>query len=194
MKSKGIDVRQYLEHRDENNQMIREFLIGTANVEHLSVEGRRTSVHNETPLYQHTASCSSVLQLFLQRNPDYWCFVPMPSIDARTHEQAMASSSSYSNGTLVSIARPMMTAPESPVFVTEPTFFKEVLRNTKRSTQECIWLARSVPKPPSGYRFSCRQVEDQLDFFKFKKEASILPSHLVDCCKYTIVAVCTYDL
>ena len=169
--------------------------MGTANVEHLSVNARCTSVNNETPLYQHTASCSMVLQLFLNRNPDYWCFVPMLSTDARTDEQAIAASSnSYSKDTLVSIARPVRRAPESPVFVTKPSFFEEVLRNTKRSTDECIWLSKSIPRPPSGYRFSCRQVEEQLNFFKYKKEASILASHLADCCKYTIVAVRTYDL
>jgi hypothetical protein len=189
-----MHVVQYLEHRDENNQMIREYLLGTANTEHLLIDARRPSVNNETPLYQHTASCPMVLQLFLHRNPQYWCFVPMLTTDARVDDDRAMTSSSYPKDTIVSISRPAFKAPESPTFVTEPSFFKEVLRNTTRSLQECVWLSRSLPKPPTGYRFSYRQVEEQLDFFKFKKESSVLASHLVDCCKYTIVAVCTYNL
>ena len=83
---------------------------------------------------------------------------------------------------------------ESPIFEIKPTFFHEVLRNTTRSKEECVWLLKGIPKPPSGYRFSHQQIEDQMDFFKFKKESHVLPSNLVDCYRYTIIAVCKRHL
>jgi hypothetical protein len=110
--------------------------------------------------------------------------------DARTEDTAMDSESKKS----VPIVRPAVSAPESPTFAIKPTFFHEVLRNTTRSKEECVWLLKGIPKPPSGYRFSHRQSDDQMDFFKFKKETHILPSNLVDCYRYTIIAVCKRHL
>jgi hypothetical protein len=84
--------------------------------------------------------------------------------------------------------------PESPTFAKKPKFFEEVLRNSTRSEEESIWLSKGVPKSPCGYRFSRRQIEEQIDFFKFKKDTHILPSNLVDFYTYTIIAVCMYYL
>lgn len=114
--------------------------------------------NNDTFLYQHLPCCAIVLQRFLDKNPDYWCFVPMLWHDATTDDKAMASftSSSSKRSTTVSATRSAFAAPESPTFAVQPTFFHEVLRNTTRSNEECTWLSKSVPKPPSGYRFSNR--------------------------------------
>jgi hypothetical protein len=221
-------VLSYLEHRDENNRIIREFLIGINNSEHIFKETSRsaawyiclffvshiqmcrlhllllycccccrTSMDNEVRLYQHSPRCALVLQLFLDNNPEYWCLVPMVSDDARmddrTHpstSSAAVAASSAADAIYNAAVAPAYYQPESPTFVTKPQFFEQVLRNTTRSTEECIWLAKGLPKPPSGYRFSRRQIDEQLDFFKFKKEARILSSNLIDCYKYTIIAVC----
>ncbi len=51
-------------------------------------------------------------------------------------------------------ARPLQ--PESPTFAKKPKFFAEIFTNSTRSIEECIWLAKSVSKPPSGYSFSRR--------------------------------------
>jgi hypothetical protein len=139
-----------------------------------------------------------VLQRFLDSNPDYWCLVPMLWHEAKAEDEhfaaiaAASESSPLSEQTYAYItARP--TKPESPTFATKPKlFFDEVLRNNTRSIEECVWLSKGVPKPPTGHRFSRRQIEEQINFFKFKKEAHILPSNLVDLYKYTIVAVCKY--
>ena len=35
-------------------------------------------------LYKHSARCSSVIQIFLDCNPHYWCFVPMLKTEEQT--------------------------------------------------------------------------------------------------------------
>jgi hypothetical protein len=142
-------------------------------------------------LYQHSPRCPLVLQCFLDKNPEYWCLVPILWHEARADDKANASTSSSSRGANAIHTTAPQLQPESPTFAAQPPqFFEEVLRNSTRSTQECIWLANGVPKPPSGYKFSRRQIDEQIDFFKFKKEARVLPSNLIDCYKCTIIAVC----
>jgi hypothetical protein len=151
----------------------------------------RTLANNyEILLNQHAPRCPSALQRFLDRNLEYCCLVPMLWHESNEDDARTAPSSPLSKDTYTYItARPYR--PESPTFATKPAFFfDEVLRNTTRSREECVWLSKNVPKPPAGYRFSRRQIKEQLDFFKYKKEARVLPSNLADCYKYTIVAVC----
>ena len=139
-------------------------------------------------LYQHSPRCSLALQLFLNKNPEYWCLVPMTRDEARLDDQATASSGCSKASAFVYTNAPEV--PESPTFAPKPKFFQEVLNNLTRSSEESVWLSKSVAKPPAGYRFSRQQIEDQIHFFKFKKEARVIPSNLVDLYKYTIVAVC----
>jgi hypothetical protein len=159
--------------------------------------------NNEMLLYQHSPRCPLVLQRFLDKNPEYWCLVPMFWRDAIVDDDVTvattttSSSSSRKVTTAAEEANAIYRAvtarqlqPESPTFAKKPKFFAEIFTNSTRSIQECIWLARGVPKPPTDYRFSRQQIEEQIDFFKFKKEARIVPSNLIDCYRYTIVAVC----
>ena len=75
-----------------------------------------------------------------------------------------------------------------------PMLFEAVMKNTSRSEEECIWLVKGVPPPPTGFRFSRRQIDEQMNFFEYRKEAEIRLSNLIDCYKYTIVAVCKCNL
>ena len=138
-------------------------------------------------LYQHSPRCTPVLQLFLDNNPEYWCLVPMLWQDARVNDNA---SSAADETEYLTFTRPL--PPVSPGFIVKPQFFEEVFRNSTRSREECVWLAKSIPKSPANYRFSRRQVEAQIDFSKFKKERHILPSNLIDCFNNTIIAVRKY--
>ena len=69
------------------------------------------------------------------------------------HRQLQSSSSSVSSVSdhvnRCKIARSL--PPESPTFATKPKFFDELLRNSTRSSEECIWLASGLPKAPAGY-------------------------------------------
>ena len=149
-------------------------------------------------LYQHSPRCSLVLQRFLDNNPDYWCFVPMCWQDAKAENEAYVASASKSSSTAANAA--LYTAvrqmhqqpPESPTLAKKPRFFEVVLagEHNFRRREECEWLTKGIPKPPSGDLFCRRQIDEQMDFFKFKKETHIRSSNLIDCHKYTIIAVC----
>jgi len=141
------------------------------------------------PLYQHSPRCPLILQQFLDKNPEYWCLVPMSSDQVRVYDDALTSLSSAANAVYTAT---LQYQPESPTFVKKPRFFEAVLTNTTRTEENCIWLTKCIPKPPSGYRFARRQIEEQINFFKFKKEAHIRLSNFIDCYRYTIIAVCKY--
>ena len=130
-----------------------------------------------------------VLQVFLDNNPAYWCLVPMSCHQAKLDDDAYASFSGNINVAITTVAAAPQQL-ESPTFAAKPVFFAEVLGRNTRSREESIWLSKGVPKPPYGYRFSHRQIEGQIDFFKYKKESYVLPSNLVNLYNYTIVAVC----
>jgi hypothetical protein len=155
----------------------------------------RSLANNGMFLYQHSPRCSLVLQRFLDNNPEYWCLVPMELDKANADDAALAAASSSSSTRIAittSAFRQIEQQPESPTLAAaaqKPMLFAAVMASDTRSDQEALWLARSVPKPPSGYRFSRRQFEDQVDFFTYKKESRVQTSNLVDLYDYAIVAV-----
>lgn len=162
----------------------------------------RTISNGDLLLYEHSPRCSSVLQRFLERNPLYWCLVPMLWEDARADDNAHPlpkSSTSSVKQHLYANAAAGAFSYQSESSTTQqparrPMLFEAVMKNMSRSEEECIWLVKGVPPPPSGFRFSRRQIDEQIDFFKHRKETQIMVSSLIDCYKYTIVAVCKCHL
>ena len=140
-------------------------------------------------VYQHSPRCPAVLQHFLDHNPDYWCLVPMQWLEAKADDEMTASSSSNRSVAVAAVVN-APSLDRSPTFQPKPMFFADVLGGNTRSQEESIWLAKTVPKPPTGRRFSHRQIQEQIDFFKYKKESHVMPSNLVDLYNYAIVAVC----
>jgi hypothetical protein len=161
---------------------------------HLLLNFFRRSKNNDMHLYQHSPRCSIVMQHFLDRNPEYWCLVPMPSDDAyeddRLHSTTTTTSSKVNRTTAAVMCRLPRDNRSLTSTTAKPMLFEEVLRDTTQRAEECAWLVKGVPKTPNGYRFSCRQIDQQLDFFKFKKDLNAVASHIIDCYKYTIIAVC----
>lgn len=136
-----------------------------------------------------------VLQRFLDRNPLYWCLVPMSWKDAKADDDAhpfpKSSSSTVKHHAYANaVAAASSYQSESSTATRRPMLFEAVMKNTSRSEDECIWLVKGVPPPPTGFRFSRRQIDEQMNFFQYRKEAEIRLSTLIDCYKYTIVAVC----
>ena len=150
----------------------------------------RIAAKNEVFLYQHSARCSTGLQLFLDSNPEYWCLVPMTWDEAREADTNDGRTSEGSIHRWPTVRPPQSSSPAAST--KRPRLFENVLTNTTRSEDECSWLCKGVPKPPSGYRFSRRQVEEQMQLFKFKTFAYGSPPKLVDFYLYTIVAVRMY--
>jgi hypothetical protein len=123
----------------------------------------RKKVNDQLWLYQHSARCSAAMQLFLDQNPDYWCFVPMPLAE--------------SNLTGRSIQQSSMVQAE-PVWV--------------RDNEEVRFLVANVPEPPLGFSFSHWQRQQQARFFKWAQDR-IVPLDNVDLYNADIVAVCMYS-
>ncbi|CAF4411226.1 unnamed protein product [Rotaria sp. Silwood2] len=78
------DILQY--HRQHTNRIIIEYLLNGEPFSNLctctksQIDKERA---NNMRLYQHFTHCSKSLQLFLEHNPNYWCFIPMKINDAQ---------------------------------------------------------------------------------------------------------------
>lgn len=147
-----------LEHREHGNRIMHEFLLGQENIS-------RTLLHERTNerlrkdrmrLYQHSARCSVAMQIFLDANPHYWRFVPMPLEETERPEQ---------NSLLPNSADTQFRTPD-----------------------ECSLYVQSVPKPPTGYTFSNRQICLQTKYFQQKRDL-MLPNHEIDLYNASIVAI-----
>jgi hypothetical protein len=143
----------------------------------------RQLVNNTMFVYQHSARCPLAMQRFLEKNPEYWCLVPQSWHEARMED---ASASSI-------LATRQLQEQQSPTLGRQRMFFGPLLEGTTRSQDEAEWLKNGVPKPPAGYRFSRRQMEQQIQFFKSKKDRCDLSSNIADLYNYAIVAVCMYS-
>ncbi|CAF3589104.1 unnamed protein product [Rotaria socialis] len=118
------------------NNLILKCLIGDENFNNLPMNQGQTSSSSipwhktSMSLYKHTIQCSAAVQMFLNSNPLYWCFVPMTITDADQYDMYACS--------------------------------------IKREIVDDQYQINDIPKPPSGYKFSKRQIEQQMEFFQKK--------------------------
>lgn len=112
-------------------------------------------------LYQHSVRCPVAMQIFLDVNPQYWRFVPMTFDESEQSEQKQ-------------ISRTVVFDPSD---------------SNSRTLDACRIYIEAVPKPPSGYTFSDRQILLQTEYFHQKRD-QILPNENLDLYDATIVAVC----
>ena len=101
------------------------------------------------------------MQIFLDANPRYWRFVPMPSDEAERPEQRRI---------------------QRPVFSDEHDW-------NLRSRADCQTCVETVPKPSAGYVFSNRQILLQTQYFH-KKQDKTPPNDKIDLYQATVVVVC----
>jgi len=104
-------------------------------------------------LYQHSSCCSVALQFFLDYNPDYWCFVPMKSIEVDLVN-------ANSQRTSPSIRR--QTDGTSAAASSLSLFWA-------RTDDEVRILVENLPKPPLGFDFSNQQRQEQRHFLNNEK-------------------------
>lgn len=114
-------------------------------------------------LYQHSTHCPIAMQIFLDANPQYWRFVPMPIEEAEKPEQ-------------ISVQPYEMSHEMSPGV---------------RTKHDCLDCVQSIPKPPRGYTFSKRQILLQTQYLHTIRDNN-LPNLDIDLYDATIVAVCKY--
>ena len=112
-------------------------------------------------LYQHSTRCRAAMQIFLDANPHYWRFVPMTMDEANKSEQQ-------------TIPRPQLSD-ESDL--------------NRRSKEDCQVCIQDVPRPPTEFTFSNRQIVRQAEYFH-KKRDKTLANCDIDLYRATIVAVC----
>ena len=143
-------------------RVIYEFLVGEANAKDINGKSKSEEmIANDAHwLYQHATRCPAILQSFLDRNPAYWCFVPMPKdVAARTRPST----------------RPMVSGHASPA---------------RRTDAQAAILAENVPLPDNAeYTFTFEQVDEQKAYFKYGKERQPLNMHQTNFYNATMVAV-----
>ncbi|CAF3147141.1 unnamed protein product [Rotaria sp. Silwood2] len=119
-------------------------------------------------LYQHSARCPTVMQMFLNCYPHYWIFVPMSS---RTSSlQQLQQNTNYHQFATIA----MTAATRSTV--------------APRSDHEIRQCLQDVPLSPRGFQFSEQQRDAQTEFFKYKKDLQ-LPNLPLDLYDASIIAV-----
>lgn len=120
-------------------------------------------------LYQHTAHCSVALQIFLDRNPNYWCFIPR-SLDEVEKENALFKENVESTDS-------------EGIYVTP--------RCTHDQRKIANFLAR-VPLSRAQCRFSHVQYHEQRLFFDDSELSPIdgFPYIETDLYQMKIIAIC----
>jgi hypothetical protein len=119
-------------------------------------------------LYKHSARCSSAIQMFLDCNPRYWCFIPMTKIEA----QAESSTSSMSKCIPVDPTSTLLSS------------------HHIRRHQEAQACRKDLPPVPSEkYTFSVHQRAKQFEVFKEKCDR-LMPNFDLDLYHAAIIAVC----
>ena len=161
------DILDY--HRQHTNRLIIEYLLNgepfsnfcTCSNNHF--DRKRT---NRMRLYQHFTHCSKVLQLFLENNPIYWCFIPMKIEEAQFDDLSYLSVLSSSSSSSRNI-------------------------NDKEQNNKAIidYYLANIPKPPIGYQFSKRQYDEQRSFFQTFNPELYRSHSIIDFYHATIVAV-----
>lgn len=114
-------------------------------------------------LYRHSTRCSAAMQIFLDANPQYWRFIPMTVEESEKPEQQS---------------------------IQGPVIYEGAFWNI-RSKEDCKIYVEAVPKTPTGYKFSNRQILLQMQYFH-KKRDQMLPNQDIDLYNATIVAVCKF--
>jgi hypothetical protein len=127
-------------------------------------------MNDQNWLYRHAARCPIVIQAFLDRNPLYWCFVPVP------RDEALRASVYTPSSLVPSNARQISTAERTMSIV-------------RRSDAKAIRLAQNIPQPKDkDYFFTPEQTLEQAAYFKYGKECIPLNVHKANFYKATIVA------
>ncbi|CAF1339283.1 unnamed protein product [Rotaria sordida] len=124
---------------------------------------------NQMRLYQHSARCPEALRSFLDCNPIYWCFIPLPVDEAVTENTANRPGNS----------------------TTDPNL-DAVIATTAADNRRMANYLDNVPLPPTSYAFSFRQLKQQRLFFERLVTSSIhyRPYIKLDVYNIAIIVVC----
>ena len=141
----------------------------------------RTIRKDRMLLYKHAARCPSAMQIFLNFNPNYWCFVPV------TMNEAIRQSRNYiipSSIVILDLINPTSIASQDPQARPET--------KDKRSDEKVRSCMRNLPPIPLGYTYSIRQRIEQFQYFKNQLDKNAPQDQTMDLFSVAIIAVCKY--
>ena len=133
-------------------------------------------------LYRHTVRCPSAMQIFLNFNPIYWCFVPLRHGEVEIQDQ---NNPTLPQGlTLLDSFYPTSIASKdrNAIMATQTT-------RSDESVRSCI---RNLPSIPQGYEFSIQQRAQQFQYFKQKHDLTHVQNPTLDLYNAAVIAVCKY--
>ncbi|CAF1444491.1 unnamed protein product [Adineta steineri] len=148
-------------HRKHANRIIHEFLIGEKNVE-LARGGEpkdvETLVKDGMRLYKHAARCPLTIQMFLNFNPTYSCFIPIPinKIAEENQKCSLPSSLIFHNF-------------DYPIVIASKDQRERRETHETHSDHTVHRCMRNLPPVPLGYGFSRSQRLEQFQYFKVKE-------------------------
>jgi hypothetical protein len=119
------------------------------------------------------------MQLFLDRNPSYWCFVPIPkneTLRATTYGHRLAPPSPQIRTRRRTAAAAATTTTTSPL-------------TEERTDTLATRLANNIPTPAGDYLFTPEQFNQQKLFFKYGKDRIAINVHNFNFYNAAIVAV-----
>ena len=133
----------------------------------------RNDIAKKMRLYQHAARCPAALRLFLDCNPDYWCFIPLLWHNAQVENIAYLQERSSSSTRIVDLD------------------VTNVIAIATNGNHEVTDSLNRVPLTPIRYAFSYQQRQQQRLFFEQFLSLPIdqLPYFPVDLHKVAIIAV-----
>ncbi|CAF4217186.1 unnamed protein product [Rotaria sordida] len=161
-------------HREHGNRIIHEKLTDSPLFRGSQIDPneREKEMVNQMRLYQHSARCPEALRSFLDCNPMYWCFIPLPVDEAATENAANRPGTS----------------------TTDPNL-DAVIATTAVDNRRVANYLDNVSLPPTPYAFSYRQIKQQRLFFERFVTSSIhyRPYIKLDLYNIAIIAVLPDD-
>ncbi|CAF4318006.1 unnamed protein product, partial [Rotaria sordida] len=144
-------------------------------------------------LYQHSARCPIALRLFLDCNPNYWCFIPLLVDEAAAENKAYvqertpcSTSSNEEEGAAAAAAATTTTTTTNAEVNAVLDMIHRMHSNYKVAS--CL---QQVPLAPAKYVFSYNQREEQRLFFEqfLASDVDQRPYSIVDLYQVAIIAV-----
>ncbi|CAF4145813.1 unnamed protein product [Rotaria sordida] len=175
-------------HRKHGNRIIHETLTGSSifpYMTHNSFEFER-KITRKMRLYQHSARCPIALRLFLDCNPNYWCFIPLLVDEAGAENKAYVQERTpCSTSSNEAAAAATTTTTNVEVNVVLDMVHR---MHGNRKVASCL---QQVPLAPAKYVFSYDQREQQRLFFEqfLASDVDQRPYSVVDLYHVAIIAV-----
>jgi hypothetical protein len=129
-------------------------------------------------VYKHAARCPWIIQIFLNFNPIYECFVPITIAEAEQKNRKYVLPSSL-----------IFHDDVNPTSIGSKDREAIAGSATTRSDEMVRSCMRNIPSVPPGYAFSTRQRIQQFQYFKAKQDTKTGQHSTIDLFNVAIIAV-----